>query len=372
MSIEWDPQGITLESARRPTEPRFLLLVFAACAAPAAVSALQPFVLTYIDGRHVEWQDAILSGSEWLILGALTPAIYHFVKRFPLRQRGWRAALATHVLGVAGLCATWTFLSLTLATLLQRHAAQGPHALVYVAWTLNSLPWALFAYTAVAGSVYAFGYFAKAKEKDALAARLAAQLTEARLNALRMQLNPHFLFNCLNTVLVLVREKDTLAASRVMELLGDVLRQALRSDRRHEVPLDEELRFLDRYLAIEQVRFADRLRVTWSIDERARACPVPGFILQPLVENAIKHGINKRAGAGCIEISAAVQPEHLWLTVRDDGLGIGPAAPEGVGLANTKERLGMLYGDGAGIEIRRPPAGGTEVLLRIPLRTQPP
>lgn len=365
------PREPSPPSGGRPGEPQFLLLVFAACAIPAFASAFQPYVLTHLDGRHVQWQDALFAGSSWLILGALTPVTYYFAKRFPLRQRGWARALAAHALGAAGLCATWTFLNLALASLLQRHAAQGPPVLVYATWTLSSVPWALFTYTVVVGCVYAFTYFAKARDKDMLTSRLEAQLVEARLDALRMQLNPHFLFNSLNTVLVLVREKDTVAASKVIELLGEVLRQALRSDPRYEVPLAEELRFLEQYLAIEQVRFADRLRVTWAIDALAPTWHVPGFILQPIVENAVKHGIAKRAGAGSIEIVAEVRESHLLLTVRDDGLGIGPASGTGVGLANSRERLEMLYGDEAGIDIRSPRSGGTEVVLRIPARIRP-
>jgi two-component system LytT family sensor kinase len=208
------------------------------------------------------------------------------------------------------------------------------------------------------------------REKEAHTSRLAAQLAEARLGALRMQLNPHFLFNSLNAVLVLVREKDTAAASQMLELLSDVLRQALRSDQRLEAPLAEELRFLEQYLAIEQVRFADRLSVQWFIEDRARASLVPGFIMQPIVENAIKHGIAMRAGARRVEISARVHEVHLELVVRDDGVGMEASSAEGVGLSNTRERLRMLYGSGASVTIRTPATGGTEVVLRIPFRVE--
>jgi LytS/YehU family sensor histidine kinase len=130
-------------------------------------------------------------------------------------------------------------------------------------------------YFAVLGCVYAFSYFIEAREREAHALRLAAQLAEARLEALRMQLNPHFLFNSLNAIAVLVRDQNTAAASRVLELLGDILRRVLRSEQSHEIELGEELRFVEEYLAIEQVRFSDRLRVQWSIARghpyRARA-----------------------------------------------------------------------------------------------------
>jgi LytS/YehU family sensor histidine kinase len=155
-------------------------------------------------------------------------------------------------------------------------------------------------------------------------------------------------------------------------LLSDVLRQVLRADRAHEVTLAAELAFVEQYLAIEQVRFSDRLRVEWVLDDRARDALVPDFLLQPLVENAIKHGVARKAEAGRIEITARVTGPDLELTVRDDGVGMAPGTREGVGLSNTRERLRTLYGDAARMIIERPPDGGTRVVLRIPLRTNQP
>jgi two-component system LytT family sensor kinase len=152
----------------------------------------------------------------------------------------------------------------------------------------------------------------------------------------------------------------------MLELLSDVLRQVLRTDQPHEIPLRDEVRFLEQYLGIEQVRFSDRLHVQWSIEERSRAALIPGFILQPLVENAIKHGVAKRAQAGTIAISARIIGTHLEVAIRDDGVGMGASSPEGVGLSNTRERLQALYGDAAIVTIHTPPGGGTEVALRIP------
>jgi LytS/YehU family sensor histidine kinase len=227
-------------------------------------------------------------------------------------------------------------------------------------------------YFAVLGCVYAFSYFTKAQEREAHAARLTAQLAEARLGALRMQLNPHFLFNSLNALSVLVREQNTPAALRMLELLADVLRHVLTADQRPQVSLADELGFLEQYFAIEQVRFSDRLRVHWSIDDRARAAVVPSFLLQPLAENAIKHGITKRADAGRIDISARLVEDHLELSVRDDGAGISSHYAEGVGLSNTRERLRTLYGDDATVTIKATPEGGTEVILTIPFRVETP
>jgi two-component system, LytTR family, sensor kinase len=154
---------------------------------------------------------------------------------------------------------------------------------------------------------------------------------------LRMQLNPHFLFNSLNAITVLVRDQNTAAASRMLELLSDVLRRVPRAEDSPETALSEELDFLERYLAIEQVRFSDRLQTRIEVDAAIRRAAVPQFILQPLVENGIRHGIARRTDAGLLEITAHRDADTLVLTVCDNGPGFGPAAPAtGVGLANTR------------------------------------
>src|SRR5262249_7056604 len=161
----------------------------------------------------------------------------------------------------------------------------------YLYWVLVNLPWAVFLYFTVLGCIYAFTYYREARERESQQAKLAAQLAEARLGALRMQLNPHFLFNSLNAITVMVRDENTRDAARMLELLSGVLRQVLQGGNRQHVTLDAELKFIEKYLAIEQVRFPDRLRVEWSIDPELRDVLVPEFILQPLVENSICHGI---------------------------------------------------------------------------------
>ena len=232
-------------------------------------------------------------------------------------------------------------------------------------------------YFTTLGCVHAFAYFVEAKEREAQTARLAAQVAEARLGALRMQLHPHFLFNSLNAITVLVRDRDTLAAGRMLDLLSDVLHQVLRSDQAHEVSLADELRFLERYLAIEQVRFSDRLAVRFDVDEALLDAAVPEFLLQPLVENALRHGIAQRADAGAVEVSARRDGDTLVLSVTDNGPG--PDADRrdvnrtGLGLANMRERLTTLYGARAQLELHaRPgPERGTIATIMIPFRRLP-
>jgi len=347
-------------------ERRVWLLIAAACVVPAVLDALQTYLQAQLDGRPARWQDLVFQGGEWLFLGALTPLTYYLGRRFPLRRAQWPRTLAIHLAGALGLCVGWASMGLLLGMALGRYPAQGNFPKDYLSWVLTTVPWSVFMYFTVLGCVFAFTYFLEAREREAHASRLAAQLAEARLGALRTQLNPHFLFNSLNALAVLVREPNTPAASRMLELLGDVLRQVLRTDQPHEVPLADELHFVEQYLAIEQVRFSDRLRVTFSIDEQVRAALVPGFVLQPIVENAIKHGVAKRADAGRIEITARVIGSMLELAVRDDGVGMAATQREGVGLSNTRERLRTLYGSDATLTITTPPDGGTVVTLRLP------
>lgn len=344
-------------------------VIAAASIVPAILDAAQIYVQGRLVGEPVGAEDIIFQGSEWLFLGALTPITYYLGQRYPLRRREWPRALAVHMTGALVLCVGWASLGILLGVVLQRFPAQGDLPWDFVSWVLRSVPWSVFMYFTVLGCVYAFAYFVEAREREAQASRLAAQLAEARLGALRMQLNPHFLFNSLNAVTVLVREQNTAAASRMLELLSDVLRQALGTDQPQEIPLREELNFSERYLAIEQVRFSDRLRVEWSIDDRARNALVPGFILQPLVENAIKHGIVRRADAGRLEIAARVVGGHLELAIRDDGVGMSANQAEGVGLRNTRERLRTMYGDDASLHIEGRAGGGTEVVLIVPFRS---
>jgi two-component system, LytTR family, sensor kinase len=242
----------------------------------------------------------------------------------------------------------------------------------YFTWTLSGLPFAVAIYFALLGCVHAYTYFVEARRREADAAKLAAQLSEARLGALRMQLNPHFLFNSLNALSALVREQDTPAASRMLELISDVLRQVLRTDQPHEVPLSEEMAFLAQYLAIEQVRFSDRLELRWDLQPDALRALVPSFIMQPIVENAIKHGVLNHAEAGVIEISAKVVGDAVELKVRDNGEGIRPSAGRaGVGLSNVTERLRTLYGNGARLSLDACSTGGTEAIITMPFRVGP-
>jgi len=355
----------------RLQERRLQLLISAGCVIPAILFVTQGYVSARLNGRPTLWQDVVFSGLDWLALGALVSIPYRMGQRFPFRPRQWKKSVGAHVAGALLLSLAWATLGMVLGLMLHRFPGERPFAVSYVNWILITIPFGALIYFTMLGCVYAYQYFVEAREREADASRLARQLAEARLGALRMQLNPHFLFNSLNTVLVLVRERDTPAASQMLELLSDVLRQVLETNRPHEVPLRDELRFVERYLAIEQVRLSDRLQVEWSIDDRARSALVPDLVMQPLVENAIRHGVARRAEAGRLAISARVVAGALEISVGDDGAWIEPSEREGVGLSNTRERLRTLYGDAASVTISAPPEGGTEVLLKLPYRAVP-
>lgn len=224
-------------------------------------------------------------------------------------------------------------------------------------------------YWVIVSVVHALTYYRRSQERERRAMELEGRLSEAKLQSLRMQLHPHFLFNTLNAIATLVH-KDAHAADEMIGNLSELLRATL-DTAQQEVPLRQELAFLDRYLEIQQVRFGDRLRIERSIDAAALDGSVPTLILQPLVENAIRHGIEPQPGAGLVSIKADVKDHQLQLEVGDNGKGFdGSKPPEGIGLANTRARLQALYGSAARLVIQSGADGGCVVQLQLPFRDE--
>ncbi len=358
-------------SDRARTAPPFFFLIFAAWLVPALLSGFNTYVQDRLDGRTPDWRWVLFSSVDWLLYAVLTPVVFRVSRRFPLERRHLARNIALHVLGALVMCVAWA----ALGTLLRlgifppgSGATTQKVWLGFVSWVFTTLPFGVGVYFALVGIQHSFFYFAQARERETHAARLAAQLSEARLGALRMQLHPHFLFNTLNSITVLVRDRDTAAASRMLELLSDVLRQVLRTGEAHETALLHEVEFLERYLAIEQVRFSDRLRPHIQIDPAVAHAAVPRFLLQPLVENALRHGIDRRAAAGLLQVSAHREGGHLVLAVRDDGPGLPttPDAVTGLGLSNTRARLAALYGGGATLDVANAKGGGVIATVRLP------
>ena len=220
-------------------------------------------------------------------------------------------------------------------------------------------------YLAVLAAGFAREFFRRDQRRQQQAAHLQAQLAEARLDALRMQINPHFLFNTLHAVSALV-ERDPGGVRRMIARLSELLRYTIDSHATDEVPLREELAFLRRYIEIMEVRFQGRLRVDMKIDDDTQDALVPNLILQPIVENALEHGVNRAAGEGRIEIAARREGNRLVLTVRDNGPGLDTLNESGVGLANTRARLAQLYGNEAALTLTNAEGGGTIAAIAVP------
>jgi len=315
----------------------------------------------------------VWQGGDWLVYALLTPAVFWFARRAPLTAGSIARRVPLHLAASILLCAGWalggTLLSLALF-------GQTPYGGGTLSWFLSSLPFGVAVYFAVLGVEHAVTYFVEAREREMQAARLEAQLADARLGALRMQMQPHFLFNSLNAITVIVRDRDTATATRMLEQLGEMLRRVMRADRPQEVTLADELSFVRQYLGIEQVRYSDRLRPEFAVAPDVEGAAVPEFLLQPLVENALRHGLAKRVTATLVRVEARRVDQELVLAVIDDGPGLGPGGTaevkEGVGLGNTRARLATLYGPRARLDLAENPGGGTHVTVRIPYRALEP
>lgn len=345
------------------------VFVSAAWFAPAILAALKEYAQPLLGGGEAPtWRDLVWAAGDWLIYAFLTPAVFWLARRYPLTKGAIARRVPVHLGASIVLCAVWATGGVLLSVALFGHS---PYGGGLVSWFFTSLPFGVAVYFAVLGVEHAAYYFLQARDRETQAARLSAQLAEARMGALRMQLQPHFLLNSLNAITVIVRDRDNATATRMLEQLGEMLRRVLRAppDRPQEVTLAMELDFVRQYLAIEEVRFSDRLRPVIDVDPALLSAAVPEFLLQPLVENALRHGLAKRVTATLLRIEARREANDLVLSVTDDGPGPGGTAPEpgeGVGLSNTRERLATLYGERARLELVRTPEGGARVTVRLP------
>ncbi len=348
------------------------MIVSALWIVPAILGALDTLAQSRIWGQHTNWRAVLFTGLDWLLYGVITPFVFLLARRFPLTRATLRRNVAIHLAAALAFCIVWAGLGTVLRLVVQPESFDGGIIRSFVSWTFITLPFGVAVYLAVVGVEHAVAWFVQAREREAQVARLSEQLTGARLAALQSQLNPHFLFNALNTVAVLVRDGERGAAVRVVEQLSGVLRRILNRGRDAEVPLGDELELVREDLAVEQARFSDRLRPVIDVDPATLAALVPAFALQHLVENAIRHGISRRTGAGRLTVRARVVDGVLELTVTDDGPGIAPdaAAVEGHGLARTRETLAALHGSAASLTILREEQG-TTARMRLPLRVAP-
>jgi signal transduction histidine kinase len=311
--------------------------------------------LTYRStGRPANWRLTITRAlSEWWGWALLTPLIAWLSHRFPLHGSRTIRHAGVHVaVGIATAVAKMVI-------------DRAVFAILTGFWTymlVSTLALNFAIYLGIVAAAHGVEYYRRSRERDQLETRLA----EARLQLLGMQLQPHFLFNTLNTIAEMVHE-DPDKADAMIGGLSDLLRRTLELGSSPEITLEEELVLAERYLDIQRARFGDRLQVHVRTDAAARAARVPALLLQPLVENAIRHGLAQRRDAGRIDIDATSDHDALRIAVVDDGAGPG-AGQERTGLGNTRARLHAIYGDAASLEMTNAPGRGTRVDVRIPRR----
>ena len=337
------------------------------------VFSLQWYFASFRSEQPVEWTRALYVQMSWSYLWALaTPLVLWLARRFPIDKQTWlrnsllnllAATLLSFVVGIIG----------HIIFFLKYGRAAGRTYMFE-----NSLRFAVSNYTEGMGVyllivflVMAYSYYQRYRQGELRASQLETQLSQAQLQALKMQLHPHFLFNTLHSISALLH-KDTDSARKMITRLGDFLRLTLENSGTQEVTLQQEMEFLRCYLEIERVRFQDRLTTRVFVDPDALDHYVPNLILQPIVENAIRHAVAPRSTPGELEISAKQEDGFLRIRIRDNGPGlpmnrtVDSLFKKGLGLMNTQTRLDRLYGVRHRFEIANDPEGGLAVTLEIP------
>jgi two-component system, LytTR family, sensor kinase len=336
----------------------------------AFLSAAGEHVYMVSMGTPISWAQLLAwNVTVSFIWSLLTPIIYELSRRYAFDRTSWRRSLPIHI--VASIVLTLIgAVALVLVDPLITWTKE-PHV-PFLAHVLSRTFIDLQRYWYVLLITQAIAYYGKYQERELLSSQLEAQLARAQLEVLKIQLEPHFLFNTLNSIAALARY-DGEAAERMTLQLADLLRMSLDGVGVQEVPLQQELMFLQKYIDIQQTRFRDRLQVETDIDPLTLDTLVPNLILQPLVENAIRHGIGPRRAPGLIRISTWRDHDDVWMEIRDNGTGLtrgrGIAPPEGVGLRNTRGRLQQLYNQDHAMVLEDAPGGGCTVKIRVPYRT---
>jgi len=355
----------------------------------ALVEASQNYIGAINFGRPVPWRESIRRTlPSWVIIALLAPLAMYLARLFPLQRSRWKTVIAVHLAGASAFSVAHLG-----GTALYYATVDGVPAKLPL--LLNKFISAYFIldvliYCGIVGAAHALRYYREAKARELTSARLQESLTQARLAALRGQLNPHFLFNTLNaiTTMALKREHDNVVVT--LGYLSELLRVSLDDRLPQEVALADELELLERYLEIQRIRFGDRLTITRDIDDEALGALVPIMILQPLAENAIVHGIAPVTGPGELRLRAARRNGDLVLEVSDTGPGFSPSAQPngthdgrnangglgrsagGIGLTNTRARLAQLYGEQSSLALGDEAGGGGRVSVTLPFRVASP
>lgn len=303
----------------------------------------------------------------------LTPLILRMREKMPLNYGGWAVGPAFHlVMSFVVMAVYYLGRMLAYRLLFSESSTEAPfwESATQNFYGRNLIDMAY--YWAVLAFGHSLDIYHRYKNEELKAAQLESRLVETELKALREQLRPHFLFNTLNTIAVLVRENKNDEAVNLIARLSSLLRMSLDNTGVPEVTVRQEMDFLARYIDIQKARFSDRLNVGISIEPAAMEARIPNLLLQPLVENAIVHGIASKTGPGRVDVFGRVENGRLHLEVRDDGPGLGDGqkrAKEGVGLTNTRERIAKIYGSQGQLSLRSEPGRGVTVQIVLPCRT---
>ena len=351
--------------------------VFGVATVLSLFSFLQAYRLTLLTSKPGMTVEAgklmVLNLALWYVPALLIPAIVWAARRYPFDTGHKVKAVVAHSVGALTFAGVHFIGMMSVRFLLSADGGKYPS----VPWSqffqrrlLEQLDWSLMVYAVVVGVSHAIAFYHESQERKLKSAQLETRLVEARLKTLEAELHPHFLFNTLHAISTLVH-RDPEAADRMISRLSDLLRITFDRTGEPKVTLKEEIDFLQKYLDIEQTRFQDRLTVSVTVDPEGLDGEVPRMILQPLVENAIKHGIAGRNGGNQIHISAGREGDRLWMQVRDNGGGLQvrtlKALRTGVGLSNTRARLDCLYGRHYRLEFTDK-HGGLSVLIEIPFQ----
>jgi len=357
-----------------PSRRITLFRIFAVATGLGIFSGLQAYnyVALFTDRTQPFAILLALNITYWYAWAVLVPGMLWMARRYRFGRHTWKRAAAMHVGGVVVFTLAHALLWVTCRVLIMEAFAGREVSW----WTyfqelfFKNFDWEMMTYWAVIGLSHALDFHRESQERELTAAQLRTRLAEANLQALQRQLHPHFLFNTLNTISALMH-RDTEAADAMLERLGDLLRLTLDRVGTQHVSLKDELDFLRKYLEIEKTRFGERLQVHIEVDLATLDAAVPNLVLQPLVENALRHGIGPKIGGGRVDIIARRDGQDLWLEVRDNGVGLtSDAFHKGVGLTNTRSRLEHLYGDRYRFECHTPPGGGLLVTVVIPFSAE--
>jgi sensor histidine kinase YesM len=313
------------------------------------------------------------SMAQWWAWDLVTPLIFWVDERLPFQEKQLGNRIIAQLLPSLAITTLYVYAFTVLRALLGLvgwNSLAGT-SLLSAAYR-GGILWSLLVYWLIFGARQTYRYHRHYLASELRLEQMERSFSQARLNALRMQLDPHFLFNALNTVSSQV-ERDPRLARSMIEHLGDLLRLSLDARDKQEVPLAEEMAFLDHYLAIQRIRFGASLRIETYVAPEVKYALVPCLIVQPLVENAIRHGISCRASGGAVSVSAQRSAERIEIRVTDDGVGLPPGwtleTSTGLGLSVTRERIAGLYPDGSShFAVTRRSGGGTEVEISLPLR----